>query len=87
MAQDFGNMPETLESPISNAFVVATSDVADLAHTTRAIQAAVDGLVYADFVESGTNVPVFCIAGIVYPYRLSRIYTTGTAATGIVGLY
>ena len=87
MAQDFGNMPETLESPISNAFAVTTSDVSDLTKPTRAIQVAVDGFVYADFLEEGTNVPVFCIAGIVYPYRLSRIYTTGTAATGIVGLY
>ena len=87
MAQDFGNMPETLESPIPNAFVVATSDVADLAKPTRAIQVAVDGLVYADFLESGTNVPVFCIAGIVYPFMLSRIYTTSTAATVIVGRY
>lgn len=30
---------------------------------------------------------IYCVAGVVYPIRCSKIFATGTAATGIVALW
>jgi len=87
MADKFEGMAETLASPAASAFDVTPNDVADLPTTTRGITVVVGGAVTADFLQNGTNITVYCLAGIVYPYRLTRVYAAGTDATGIVGLY
>ncbi len=83
----FKGMTEQLNSPAPRAFVITPDDGAELARATRGLQVAADGLLTADFLEEGENIPVYCLAGLVYPYRVKKVYATGTDATGIVGLY
>ena len=54
---------------------------------TRAINVEVSGLVYVDFQDGSSNVPIYVAAGIAFPAVVTRIYSTGTTATGITVLY
>ena len=45
------------------------------------------GLVYADWENGATNVQVYIAAGGVFPANVTRIYSTGTTASGITVLY
>jgi hypothetical protein len=45
------------------------------------------GDVKVDFVDSGTAIVLpGLLVGVVYPFRVKRVYDTGTTATGLVGL-
>ena len=83
----FKGITEALNSPAARAFAITPNDDAELTTATRGLQVAVDGLLTADFLDEGDNIQVYCLAGIAYPYRVKKVYVTGTDATGIVGLY
>ncbi|MDE2250389.1 MAG: hypothetical protein KGL25_03170 [Gammaproteobacteria bacterium] len=73
-----------LEGPISDAAAVTPNDANDLTYATRAINVATDGFVKVTTVGNDT-VTLYVAAGIWFPIRASRIWATGTTATGIVG--
>jgi len=64
---------------------ITANDSTDI-QPTRAINVAGSGLVYVDFVDAGSNVPVYISAGSAFPAAVTRIYSTGTTATGITVL-
>jgi hypothetical protein len=79
---------ESIDSPASNAAAVTPSDSADLAFASRALQATTGaGLAYVDMVGVGTNVAIYLQLGDVIPVRVTRVYSTSTAATGIVAFW
>jgi hypothetical protein len=55
-------------------------------HNYNALVAGVAGNVAVDFLGGGTNIVVALAAGIPVNYKVTRVYATGTTATGIVGL-
>lgn len=76
-----------LEGPIENIASVTPNDSADLAFVTRAIIVGVAGNVTVDTAGGSSNVAFYAAAGVPIPIRATRIYSTGTAATGIVACW
>lgn len=73
--------------PVSPAgFVITPSDTALLpGATTGGINVAVGGTLSVDFQNGQKNVQLTVPAGFV-PIIVTRIYSTGTSATGLIGL-
>lgn len=71
--------------PATGAFAVTPNDSSDLAKPVRALYIGVTGDVTVTFNDGTTqlfaNVPVG-----VLPVQVKRVHSTGTTATGIVGL-
>lgn len=81
----FDTYVEGLESPASHLDTITPSDSTDLLQTTRAINVAGAGFVRVTTKEGDTGT-VYVAEGGVFPIRATRIWATGTTATGIVGL-
>lgn len=79
-----GNQPG-LQSPVTTIFEVTPDDFVDLPETTRCINVAATGAVRVTTID-GANGTIYVAAGIPFPLRASRIWATGTTATGIVGM-
>lgn len=74
-----------LESPASRVYAVQPDDTTDLDVVSRALNVSEAGLVQVTTI-SGTTAQIFVAAGIPFPIRVSRVWATGTTATGIVSL-
>jgi hypothetical protein len=70
--------------PAEDCFPITTSDSVDLEVNTRALVIAVGGAVKFT-TESGQTRTCTFPAGVI-PIRVSRVWATGTTATGISGL-
>lgn len=82
----FASFPDTLSAPASDVEEITPSDSTDLAHVTKALNAATAGAVRVT-TDSGTVTDVFLAAGAVFPLRVRRVWATGTTATGLRGLF
>lgn len=74
-----------LESPASRIYEITPDDGADLAIASRAINVAESGAVRVT-TTGGTTATVYVAAGIPFPVRATRVWATGTTATGLVVL-
>lgn len=87
MSDPLKNYTAGLSSPLTHAFVIAPSDSADLPFVTRQIRVTGTGgnivVVWAGGEE--TTEPV--AAGDVFDWRIKRVKSTGTTATGLRGYY
>lgn len=55
---------------------------------TRGIYVGGGGNMTVDMADGGTSVLfVALLAGVVYPFQVTRVYSTGTTATNLVALY
>jgi len=75
--------------PARSAVAVTPSDSTDIV-PTRGLYVGGSGavkVIMADDVAAGAVTFTALAAGIVHPLRVKRVYSTGTAATGIVALY
>jgi precorrin-3B methylase len=86
MADAFSNYTSGLESPATHLQAIAPDDAQDLQNASRALNVATSGTVQVTTV-SGDSARVFVAAGVAFPLRASRIWSTGTSATGIVVMY
>lgn len=86
MADQFQEYASTIDGPHDNAAVVTPADGADLANASRALLVGVGGTVTVDMVGVGTNIALPLQAGYS-PCRVTRVYATGTTATGIVAVW
>ena len=86
MADAFSENEAGLDSPYENGAAITPADDADLTNATRAIYVGVTGHLKATLVGGDTvtlsNVPVGLIA-----LRAERVWSTGTTASSLVGLY
>lgn len=80
-------MVARMEGPVESAFNITPSDSVDLTHTTRAIIVASAGNMKATTVGGTTVTFPNLVAGIFHPIRVTRIWATGTGASGIMGCY
>jgi hypothetical protein len=74
-------------APATEAFDITPSNTVDLAVPTRGIYVGGAGNLKVDMVGSGTVTFLGLAAGIIHPISAKRVYASGTAATGIIGLY
>lgn len=86
MKDIFDGFSGGLESPATHILEAAPSDANDLVHPSRAINVAGAGGVRVTTV-GGTTGTFHVAAGVPFPIRATRIWQTGTTATGIVVLY
>lgn len=54
---------------------------------TRGLMVSVAGDVAVQFENGSTATIASAIAGVVYPFAVTKVLSTGTAATGILALY
>lgn len=57
----------------------------DFTETPRGLNCSLDGTIKVDMVGAGTNVSLYVVAGL-NPYRVTRIYNSGSAPMTIVGV-
>jgi hypothetical protein len=85
MPDKFETMATGMTGPASEVFEIVPDDGADLAQATRAINVATSGYVRVT-TTAGTDGTVYVAAGIAFPIRATRVWASGTDATGIVGM-
>lgn len=85
MIKPYTGTTSSLRDPIGHAFEITPDDATDLSSPTRAINVAVTGSVRATMV-SGNTATLHIAAGSAFPARVTRIWASGTTATGIVAL-
>lgn len=85
MTDRFDNHTPGLESPASHLLAVTPSDATDLAQTSRALNVAQSGLVQVT-TTGGSVATIYIAAGVPFPVRVTRVWSTGTTASGIVAL-
>ena len=79
-----------LSSPGVDFVPVTPSDSTDLAEVTRYIHVTgTGGIIYVTTLKNSqaAKVPVYVAQGGILPCRVSRIWATGTTATGISAVY
>lgn len=84
MTDPFKTYASGMSDPIVSASTITPDDTADLQTATRAL-----------FVGSGGNLRVTLVSGAIvtfesagagwHPLRVTRVWATGTTATGLVG--
>ena len=83
-----------MSEPKGISFIAGARSVARLAlhdtntfEVTRAIHCGSDGSIKV-MMEDGTTETFNVVTGALYPYRIKRLYSTGTTAAAVVsGLY
>lgn len=79
--------PQVDHDTVQNAYVITPSDANDLPYETKAIYCGVDGDVKL-ITSSGKTITMKNLAsGVWHPVEASRIYATGTTATGLLGAW
>ena len=87
MPHSFDIGPAQMQWPAPSAIAVTTSDSADLAAFTRGIYVGVGGDVKVTMVCGQVVTFKNLAGGMVHPICAVRIWSTGTTATDIVGVY
>ena len=87
MADTFEEYSDSMESPAKNAASVTPDNGVDLSFASRALLCEVGGIVTVDMVGAGTNIAIPVVAGQPMPIRATRVYATGTTATGIIAFW
>ena len=75
-----------LTSPISGGFDVAPNDGLDLVRVTRALMVTGAGDVTVVLRDGDTLTLPALTPGVIYPFRIRRVLSTGTTASGVKGL-
>ena len=86
MTDNFNTFTHGPTAPIRGGAAITPHDTNDLSETTRAIYVGVSGDVKINTADGDTITFVGLAAGIIHPIRASRVYSTGTDATDILGL-
>lgn len=81
-----------LESPAASGFAITPNDSTDLPYVTRAIYVGGAGNLVVDMInpnDDGTTTVtlVGVVAGSMYPISATRIRSTNTTCTNLVGFY
>ncbi|MDQ0062385.1 spike base protein, RCAP_Rcc01079 family [Paenibacillus harenae] len=75
-----------ITAPMTGVASVTPSDSTVIA-TTHGLMVSVAGDVAVQFEDGSTATIASAIAGVVYPFAVTKVLSTGTAATGILALY
>lgn len=87
MADVYAHTTPGLSSPAIDGSMIVPSDATDLAHVTRALYVGSGGEIAAQ-LASGSVVTLSAVpGGALLPLRVRRVMSTGTSASGLVGLW
>lgn len=86
MSDTFEGFSSGLESPATHITTITPNDTTDLVVASRALNVATSGVVRVTTV-GGTTAPIYVVAGVAFPVRVTRVWNSGTTATGIVALH
>jgi threonine dehydrogenase-like Zn-dependent dehydrogenase len=81
----YSDIPATPSQPATDLLPITPDDAADLAAVTLGLNVATPGAVRVT-TKGGTTASVTLVPGVILPLRVTRVWATGTTATGIVGL-
>ena len=81
----FANRARTPSDPAASVFDIVPDDGADLAQVTTALNVLTPGTVRVTTVD-GSDGTLSIHPGQAFPIRVTRVWATGTTATGITGL-
>ena len=90
MADPYSSLPpEHLIHPAKGAFdaYASKSDTVDLTIATRAFYTGSGGTIKVTTHDKQDVTLVSVPAGTIFPMRIIRLWSTGTTATDVVGLY
>ena len=87
MSDKFSNYHSGLESPAERAFAITGNDSTDLTVFPRAIYVGGAGNVKVTTLGGDTVTLNGAVAGSILPVRVVRVFSTGTTATNLIGLY
>jgi hypothetical protein len=73
-------------NPGTRAVAITPSDSADIA-VTRGVYVGGSGTLKVDMADGTTVTFTALAAGVIHPIQVKRVYSTGTAATNILGIY
>lgn len=85
MSDPFDSHAQSLESPATLLVPVTPDDGADLSMPSRAINVVQSGTVQIT-TTGGTTATIYVAAGIGFPVRATRIWASGTTASGITAM-
>lgn len=80
------SIPQAMSGPASFAVPVTPNDGVDLANTSRYLIVSVGGTLQVTMAGSNTVQALTVPAGIL-PLRVTRVWATNTAATGITAIW
>ena len=75
-----------LIDPADDGFAITPSDTEDLEVPTRYLYVGVAGNVKVDMLSGTTITWVTLAAGVLHQLQVRKVYSTGTAATSIIGI-
>jgi ABC-type nickel/cobalt efflux system permease component RcnA len=70
-----------------SAAVVTPSDSTALTVPCLALVAATSGIIVVDMIRSGVAIPIPVVAGVPIRIQATKVYASGTTATGIISLW
>jgi hypothetical protein len=85
MPDPFDGHAQSLESPATILVPVTPDDATDLPMPSRALNVAQEGMVRVT-TTGGSTATLYIGAGSGFPVRVTRVWATGTTATGITAL-
>lgn len=84
---DLSTMHTALDSPATVGFTVSPNDSTDLASYARALFVGNGGDVKVNLVSSGDDLVFENVPDCTFlPIQVKRVHSTGTTASGIIGL-
>ena len=86
MKDEFESYATGLTAPARDATAITPDDTTDLDTATRALYVSEAGSLQVQMVSGQTVNFGNVQAGVVYPFRVVRVMSTGTTAAGLVGL-
>ena len=87
MADIFGDHSAGLTAPGEHAFAITPNDSTALTIATRAIYVGGNGNLKVTTVGGETITFTGVVAGMIYPLRVALVWSTGTTATNLIGVY
>ena len=87
---DYANVRGThagMDAPPQGFFSITPHDTNELSSTTRALWVGVTGNVTVDGLVEGTNITIANVPVGYLSGQFTRVYSTGTTASSILGVY
>jgi len=88
MATNNHHLTKQINGPVSSGAAITPDDANDLTYETRGIYIGAAGDLKVTLAQDRSTVTFTALSvGVIHPIAASRIWATGTTATGILGLY
>ena len=72
--------------PVGNAFTITPNDSNDIQKTRALSLTGATANVDVD-MAGGQRITITLVTGVIHPIAITKLWTTGTTATGVIGYY